>query len=112
MPPVTYLVANVNNTRGNRTIDMYQVVVVTKSGNQIDVPHVDELIGNWNEQIDPNSGTYNEGVDVYNAHLNDTLLLPGAKASSVLATDQTFSSVARVYVYPYGGFAHVEAKKI
>jgi hypothetical protein len=109
-PPVTYIVANVNNVSGGTWLNMYQVVVVTKSGHQIDVGNIDTMIGNWNEQVGTsNVDLYNNGVELYNE--NSTNLLPGAKGTAVLATDETIDSVARVYVYPAGGFDRVEAQK-
>lgn len=110
-PPVTYVVATINNMKGSKTLKMYQVVVVTKSGNQINVGDVDDLVGNWQDDLDPSSDNYNESTEVYNDNLSEPLL-PGAKGIAILATQETFNSVVRVYVYPYGGFATVEAKKV
>lgn len=110
-PPVTYVVATINNMKGSKTLKMYQVVVVTKNGNQINVGDVDDLVGNWQDDLDPSSDNYNESTEVYNDNLSEPLL-PGAKGIAILATQETFNSVARVYVYPYGGFATVEAKKV
>ena len=109
-PPVTYVVANVNNVRGADSVKMYQVVIVTKTGNQVEFGRIDTMIGNWDEQLGTsNVDLYNNGIELQNE--NDTFLLPGAKGTDVLGTDETIGSVARVYVYPNGGFDRVQAKK-
>lgn len=106
---VTYFVAEVDNTAGAADINMYQVVVVTDAGDQIEATGVDELIGEWRDTA-PND-RYNDGVDLANEHR--FFLRPGAKGYAVLAVPQQISGEpARVYVSPAGGMVELEATKV
>ncbi len=109
---VSYVVADVDNTNGTENINMYQIVVVTEDGQQVEFGSLDPIISEWRDLISPNGediDASNRGSDLINEH--QVYLLPGAKESAILAAKEQIQSVARVYVYPAGGFDMIEATK-
>lgn len=113
-PEVSYVIAEVDNTDGADSINMNQVVVVTEEGEQVTLDTIFTVIGEWQDlvPIDDDSGTYNQGVELYNSYL-DNNLLPGAKGTAVVAGgDGDIDSVARVFAYPAGGFDRIEATRV
>lgn len=109
-PPVTYLLADVDNTKGRSDINMYRVDVVEKDGSQVSATSLDDTITAWQDRL-PGSATadYNVGIDLINA--NHFFALPGAKDTAVLVADQPIVSPQRVFVYPAGGIDRVEAHR-
>ncbi|UNX55408.1 hypothetical protein MF406_03835 [Georgenia sp. TF02-10] len=111
--PVTYLVAEIDNTNGTDDINMYEVDIVTEEGEQLTTYGVGDAIDVWGDLVDTNTDEgvdlYNRGVDLSNAQLDS--LLPGAKGTQVLILDAPLDSVSRVFVYPAGGVDRVEATK-
>lgn len=108
---MTYFVAHVDNTNGTGNINMYQVVVVTADGQQVQAMGVENTVGTWQKTFGTaDTKGYNEGVNLINA--NQFLLRPGAKGAAVLVSTQAVPSVRRVFVYPAGGFDQIEMTKV
>jgi hypothetical protein len=110
-PVVTYLIATVDN-QSDDTINMYQVIVVTNDGRQIEATSVSNFVDQWRDAFAGENGNatkYNRGVELSND--SQFYLLPGAKGTAILATKSPIPSVKRVFVYPAGGFSRVEAHR-
>lgn len=106
--PVTYVVAEVDNTAGTDDVNMYSVVVVTEDGQQVELMGISDLLGEW---MGEGSTDYNRGVRLSNEHR--FFLRPGAVGTAVLAVEGELSSdPARVYVLPAGGMTEVEATRL
>ncbi|MEU4194016.1 hypothetical protein AB0E69_19100 [Kribbella sp. NPDC026611] len=110
--PITYLIAQVNN-RSEETITMYEVVVVTATGQQIEATGISDYIDTWSETFagdDADLDKYTRGLKLSNA--SQFQLLPGAKGTAFLGAKEPITSVQRVFVYPAGPFVRVEARRV
>ncbi|MEV6417363.1 hypothetical protein [Kribbella sp. NPDC051718] len=110
-PVVTYLIATVDN-QSDDTIDMYQVIVITNDGRQIEATSVSDFVDRWRNAFageDGDAAKYSRGVELSND--SRFYLLPGARGTAILATKDTIPSVKRVFVYPAGAFDRVEAHR-
>lgn len=108
-PTVTYLIAHVDN-RSEGVINMYQVVVVTAEGRQVEATSVSDYVDRWRDAISEKGGDWTAVNRGYQLANDSTFYLhPGAKGTAILATDVPIKSVKRVFVYPAGGFDRLEA---
>lgn len=111
-PKVTYITADVDNINGADGINMYEVIVTTDQGKQIQVMSVSDTLTGWEKAFDyhTNSGVHNHNIGVHLADsASQVFLQPGAKGTFVLATRQPITSAGHVYVFPAGAFDQVEA---
>lgn len=109
--PITYLIAQVDN-QSDDTINMYEVVVVTNDGRQIEATSISNYIDTWRDSFAGEDGDvkkYNQGIELSNS--SNFYLLPGAKGTAFLGATQPITTVKRVFVYPAGAFDRVEAKR-
>ncbi|MEJ7742081.1 MAG: hypothetical protein WKF73_05735 [Nocardioidaceae bacterium] len=101
--PVTYVVADVDNTNGATPINMYAVDVVTAEGSQIfRARSVSHRIVKWDRGS-------TSARDIRLVRKFNVYLQPGAKGTAVLSTPKPVPSIARMWVYPAGGIEQVEA---
>lgn len=110
--PITYLIAQVKN-ESDQPVNMYEVVVVTGDGQQIEATSISNYVDSWRDAFAGEDGDvtkYNQGIELSNA--STFYLLPGAKGTAILGAKQPIKSVKRVFVYPSGAFDRVEAYRI
>ncbi|MER7247766.1 hypothetical protein [Kribbella sp. NPDC000426] len=110
--PITYLIAQVDN-QSDDTINMYEVVVVTNDGQQIEATSISNYVDTWRDAFSGEGGdarNYNRGIELSNS--SNFYLLPGAKGTAFLGTKEPIKTVKRVFVYPAGAFDRVEARRI
>jgi hypothetical protein len=108
---ITYLIAQVDN-RSDDTITMYEVVVVTNDGQQIEATSVSDYVDIWRDAFATEDGDvakYNQGIELSNS--SNFYLHPGAKGTAILGAKEPIKTVKRVFVYPAGAFDRVEARK-
>lgn len=111
-PPVTYYLAEVDNTEGEDEIDVQELVIVTDDGDQVEATEIFTLIGDWEDlegNVDDPNNELN-GIALYNAYLNNEVY-PGAKGTSILASEPLAGAPARVYITPIWG-EQVEGRRI
>ena len=109
--PITYLIAQVDN-QSDDTINMYEVVVVTNDGQQIEATSISNYVDTWRDAFAGEGGdarNYNRGIELSNS--SNFYLLPGAKGTAFLGAKEPITTVKRVFVYPAGAFDRVEAKR-
>lgn len=113
---ITYLIAQVDN-RSSDTITMYEVVVVTDDGQQIEATPISDYVDIWRDAFAGDASgrgvdveNYNRGVALSSA--SNFFLHPGAKGTAFLGAKQPIKTVKRVFVYPSGAFDRVEAHRI
>ncbi|WP_134116975.1 hypothetical protein [Kribbella kalugense] len=109
--PITYLIAQVDN-RSDDTINMYEVVVVTADGQQIEATPISDFIDTWRDSFAGENGSvknYNLGIELSTSSSFD--LYPGAKGTAFLGAKEPITTVKRVFVYPAGAFDRVEARR-
>ncbi|TDW86331.1 hypothetical protein EV647_6411 [Kribbella sp. VKM Ac-2566] len=109
--PITYLIAQVDN-RSDDTITMYEVVVVTNDGQQIEATSVSDYVDIWRDAFATEDGDvakYNQGIELSNS--SNFYLHPGAKGTAILGAKEPIKTVKRVFVYPAGAFDRVEARR-
>lgn len=109
--PITYLIARVDN-RSDDTINMYEVVVVTADGQQIEATSVSDFVDTWRDSFAGENGNvkkYNLGIELSTS--SSFYLLPGAKGTAILGAKEPIKTVERVFVYPAGAFDRVEARR-
>jgi len=114
--PITYLIAQVDN-RSNDVITMYEVVVVTDSGQQIEATSISNYVDMWQDAFVGDASGSSGDLDKYNAGTalsaaSNFYLHPGAKGTAILGAKEAIRSVKRVFVYPAGPFDRVEAHRI
>ncbi|MFC6157004.1 hypothetical protein [Kribbella jiaozuonensis] len=107
--PITYLIAQVDN-QSDDTINMYEVVVVTNDGKQIEATSISNYVDTWRDSFAGDAMKYNQGIELSNS--SNFYLLPGAKGTAFLGAEQPITTVKRVFVYPAGAFDRVEAERI
>jgi hypothetical protein len=113
--PITYLIAQVDN-QSDDTINMYEVVVVTNAGQQIEATSISDYVDTWRNSFAGGEGTeadaenFSRGIELSNA--SNFALLPGAKGTAILGAKEPITTVKRVFVYPAGPFDRVEARRI
>jgi hypothetical protein len=111
--PITYLIAQVDN-QSDDTINMYEVVVVTNAGQQIEATSISDYVDSWRNSFAGGEGTdaenFSRGIELSNA--SNFALLPGAKGTAILGAKEPITTVKRVFVYPAGPFDRVEARRI
>ncbi|TCC05011.1 hypothetical protein [Kribbella soli] len=108
---ITYLIAQVDN-RSDDTITMYEVVVVTNDGQQIEATSISDYVDTWRDAFAGEGGdatTYNRGIALSNS--SNFYLHPGAKGTAILGAKEPIKTVKRVFVYPAGAFDRVEARR-
>ena len=109
--PITYLIAQVDN-RSDDTITMYEVVVVTNDGRQIEATSISDYVDTWRDAFAGEGGDaakYNRGIELSNS--SNFYLHPGAKGTAILGAKEPITTVKRVFVYPAGAFDRVEARR-
>ncbi len=109
--PITYLIAQVDN-KSDDTINMYEVVVVTNDGQQIEATSISDYIDTWRDAFageDGDGAKYNRGIELSNS--SSFYLHPGAKGIAILGAKEPIKTVKRVFVYPAGAFDRVEARR-
>jgi hypothetical protein len=109
--PITYLIAQVDN-KSDDTINMYEVVVVTADGQQIEATSISDYVDTWRYAFAGEDGDvtkYNLGIELSNS--GNFYLHPGAKGTAILGAKQPIKTVKRVFVYPAGAFDRVEARR-
>lgn len=105
---VGYAKVVVDNTNGTSDINMYQVVAVTKDGEQFEFTGLDDAISTWQGRVAEDDGEgHSRGTDLINEH--QFFLNPGAKGTAILINPEPVPDVARLFVYPAGGIDKVEA---
>ncbi|TCC25527.1 hypothetical protein [Kribbella speibonae] len=108
---ITYLIAQVDN-RSDDTINMYQVVVVTNDGQQIEATSISDYVDTWRDAFAGEGGDatkYNLGINL--SISSNFYLHPGAKGTAILGAKEPIKTVKRVFVYPAGAFDRVEARR-
>lgn len=109
--PITYLIAQIDN-RSDDTINMYEVVVVTNDGQQIEATSISDYVDTWRDAFAGEGGDvakYNLGIELSNS--SSFYLHPGAKGTAILGAREPIKTVKRVFVYPSGAFDRVEARR-
>ncbi|WP_133788267.1 hypothetical protein [Kribbella sp. VKM Ac-2571] len=109
--PITYLIAQVDN-RSDDTITMYEVVVVTADGQQIEATSISDYVDIWRDAFAGEGSDvtkYNLGIELSNS--SNFYLHPGAKGTAILGAKEPIKTVKRVFVYPAGAFDRVEARR-
>jgi hypothetical protein len=111
-PAITYVIAQVDN-RSDDIINMYEVVVVTDAGQQIEATSIGDYVDTWRDAFageDGDTENYNRGIALSNA--SNFYLHPGAKGTAILGAKEPIKTVKRVFVYPAGAFDRVEARRV
>jgi len=111
-PAITYVIAQVDN-QSDDTITMYEVVIVTDSGQQIEATSISNYVDDWRDAFAGEGGDsrkYNLGIALSNA--SSFFLHPGARGTAILGAKEPIKTVQRVFVYPAGAFDRVEARRI
>jgi hypothetical protein len=111
-PAITYVIAQVDN-QSDDTINMYEVVIVTDAGQQIEATSISNYVDVWRDAFAGEGGDtrkYNLGIELSNA--SSFYLHPGAKGTAILGAKEPIKTVNRVFVYPAGAFDRVEARRI
>lgn len=108
---ITYLIAQVDN-QSDGVINMYEVVVVTGDGRQLEATAISEYVDLWTDAFTGggDSAKYNRGIELSNS--SRFFLHPGAKGTAILGVKEPVTTVKRVFVYPAGAFDRVEARRI
>ncbi|WP_350276616.1 hypothetical protein [Kribbella sp. HUAS MG21] len=109
--PITYLIAQVTN-RSDDIITMYEVVVVTRDGRQIEATSISDYVDRWRDAFAVEGAdltNYSRGIELSNA--SNFSLHPGAKGTAILGAKEPITTVERVFVYPAGAFSRVEARR-
>jgi hypothetical protein len=109
--PITYLIAKVDN-QSDDTINMYEVVVVTADGQQIEATSISDFVDIWRDSFageDGNVKKYNQGIELSTS--SSFSLYPGARGTAILGAKEPITTVKRVFVYPAGAFDRVEARR-
>lgn len=109
--PITYLIAQVDN-KSDDTINLYEVVVVTNDGQQIEATSISDYVDTWRDAFAGEDGDvtkYNLGIKLSNS--SSFYLHPGAKGTAILGAKEPIKTVKRVFVYPAGAFDRVEARR-
>ncbi|TLM85356.1 hypothetical protein FDW83_02900 [Pseudarthrobacter sp. NamE2] len=124
--PVSYLVADVDNRRGNAPVDMYMVNVFDDQGRQLSFSRVTDVIQSWGptysydfkwtmgdgNPVDEGvgAGLKREATALQNSNLDDAA--PGEQTRIVLASADADLplKVARVTVQPSGMGTEEEAR--
>ncbi|MEI8406336.1 MULTISPECIES: hypothetical protein [unclassified Kribbella] len=111
-PAITYVIAQVDN-QSDDTINMYEVVIVTDAGQQIEATSISNYVDAWSNAFAGEGGDikkYTKGIELSNA--SNFYLHPGAKGTAILGAKEPIKTVKRVFVYPAGAFDRVEARRI
>ncbi|WP_258802979.1 hypothetical protein [Pseudarthrobacter sp. NS4] len=125
-PPVSYLVADVDNQRGTAPIDMYMVNVFDEQGRELSFSRVTDVIHSWGPTYSYDfkwtmgdgtpvdeavgAGLSQEATGLYNANVDDAEA--GERTRIVLASTNADmpAKVARVTVQPSGMGVEEEAR--
>jgi hypothetical protein len=111
-PAISYVIAQVDN-QSDDTINMYEVVIVTDAGQQIEATSISNYVDVWRDAFSGEGGDtkkYNLGIALSNA--SNFYLHPGAKGTAILGAKEPIKTVQRVFVYPAGAFDRVEARRV
>lgn len=123
-PPVSYLVADVDNRKGIVPVNMYMVSAYDEEGRQFTFTTVTDSIDKWTPSLGtdghwkgPNGKALPEevgddlqraGVDLYNANIDDAAI--AERTTIILASTDTDlpGTFTRVAVLPSGGMGQEE----
>lgn len=124
--PVSYLVADVDNRKGTKAVNMYMVSAFDAEGIQYTFSTVTDVIDLWKPTYqadntymlpsgkvisgDAGSPLSGEGVELYNANINDADVAERTKIILASTITQLPKEFARVSVQPSGGGEGEEAQ--
>jgi hypothetical protein len=109
---IAYVIAQVDN-QSDDIMTMYQVVIVTDSGQQIEATSISDYVNLWTDAFAGEGGnTKNYSMGIALSSASNFYLHPGAKGTAILGATEPIKSVKRVFVYPAGAFSRVEARRI
>lgn len=122
--PVTYLIAEVDNRKGNELVNMYEVSAYDEEGNKYEFSTVSEHISEWGptytsdyDYVMPDGTKLSEakgeslnsrGIDLHNEHLDG--VDPAERGTIIMLSEDTDlpSEFTRVAVQPSGGMNEAE----
>ncbi|MCH8062294.1 MAG: hypothetical protein IH861_07315, partial [Chloroflexi bacterium] len=96
---IYYVLATLDNLKGEEFASIPDLSIVTQDGETISFRPAWTIFGDW-QRVNAGTAKLNEGVYLYNEAITFGNALPGAKTEDVLAAVMPVASIRNVFVIP------------